>query len=43
MADRSTHCVMLNHQGFRASPAGDKSRDLQANGGVCSQGAGREG
>lgn len=37
------HCVMLNNQSFRASVAGDKSRDLQANEGVCSQGAGREG
>lgn len=43
MADRSMHCVMLNNQSFRASVAGDKSRDLQANEGVCSQGAGREG
>lgn len=27
------------HQSFQASMAGDKSRDLQANGAVCSQGA----
>lgn len=26
------HCAMLNNQSFRASVAGDKSRDLQANG-----------
>lgn len=33
MADRSMHCAMLNNPSFRASVAGDKSRDLQANGG----------
>lgn len=43
MADRSMHCVMLNNQSFLASVAGDKSWDLQANEGVCSWGAGREG
>lgn len=43
MADRSMHCVTLNNQSFRASMAGDKSWDLQADEGVCSQGAGREG
>lgn len=37
------HCVMLNNQSFRASVADNKSLDLQADGGVCSQGAGREG
>lgn len=40
MADRSMHCVMLNNQSFLASVAGDKSRDLQANEGVCSRGRG---
>lgn len=50
MADRSMHCVMLNNQSSRASMAGDKSRDLQANGGgggmcvcVCVQSRGWEG
>lgn len=55
MADRSMHCVMLNNQSFRASMAGDKSRDLQVDGGwgggggdvcvcVCAvKGLGREG
>lgn len=33
MADGSRHCARLNNQGSRASVAGDKSRDLQANGG----------
>lgn len=38
-------CIALrfNNQSFRASMAGDKSQDLQADGGVCSQGARREG
>ena len=38
-------CIALrfNNQSFRASVAGDKSQDIQADGGVCSQGARREG
>ena len=38
-------CIALrfNNQSFRASTAGDKSQDIQADWGMCSQGARREG